>query len=150
MSVKAYRVSKTSIKPWYLYGPVDQALKTTAQAEAVRVVPLSVEVHDQTIEVELWLNAEEAIVKPDDRGGYDSEDELNFPAQAMLAHNYQRTCGVLPPPREMYCDEQYSSIPNVQGVAILTGPGCSDFPDEFGACALYALMGSHDDDVEDD
>jgi hypothetical protein len=44
--VEAIRVSKTSIKEWHLFGPIDQALKTSIQTTAVRAYSLSVEMYE--------------------------------------------------------------------------------------------------------
>ena len=146
MTVKAVRVSKTSLQPWALYGPIDQALKTTAQAESVRVFPIHLMAHGQPVELELWVNAEEATVEHD----YD----LNPPAVMILQQNELRRRGI-PIPQTSdeleaiveNAEDIFDRLPMVQGPAILTGAGGTDVPDteELG-CVLMALIGRHDDD----
>lgn len=148
MTVKAIRVSKTSLKPWALFGPIDQALKTSAQAESVRVFPLQVMAHGQPVELELWINAEEACVERD--------DEINPPAVMILQQNELRRQGI-PIPQSLdelesiveNHDDIFDRLPMVQGPAILTGAGGTDVPDgeELG-CVLLALVGRHDDESD--
>ena len=145
MTVKAVRVSKTSLQPWSLYGPIDQALKTTAQAESVRVFPIRIMAHGQPVELELWINSEEAEL-PD--------GDINPPAVMILQQNELRRRGI-PNPESLEeleaiveaHDDPFSALPMVQGPAILTGAGGTDVPDgeELG-CVLMALIGRHDDD----
>lgn len=140
--VKVMRVSKTSFKEWVLYGAVDQALKTSCQADAVKVVPIQLTVHDEPMELELWLNADE--LRPF------SEDEPNPPAQVILQ---QRECAAQGTNRTEMVLAGYDlpETPLVKGVAILTGPGCSEFPDDHVPCTLAALVGQLPDrDVGDD
>ena len=146
MTIKAIRVSKTSLKPWALYGPIDQALKTSAQAESVRVFPIRIVAHGQPVELELWVNAEEATVERD--------DEINPPAVMILQQNELRSRGI-PIPHSLdelediveSHDDPFAALPMVQGPAILTGAGGTDVPDgeELG-CVLMALIGRHADD----
>ena len=144
MTIKAVRVSKTSLSEWSLYGPVDQALKTTAQADAVRVVPIHLTTHGEPVELELWINAELA--------DEDEPRELNAPALMILQHNEMRRQGITPPQtkkelKEMQAnyDTIFDKLPLVKGPAILTGAGCTDMPDELG-CILMALVGQHEED----
>ena len=145
MTVKAVRVSKTSLQPWSLYGPIDQALKTTAQAESVRVFPIRIMAHGQPVELELWINSEEAEL-PD--------GDINPPAVMILQQNELRRRGI-PIPESLEelesivedHDDPFAALPMVQGPAILTGAGGTDVPDgeELG-CVLMALIGRHADD----
>ena len=145
MTVKAVRVSKTSLQPWSLYGPIDQALKTTAQAESVRVFPIHIMAHGQPVELELWINSEEAEL-PD--------GDINPPAVMILQQNELRRRGITIPEslEELESivedhDDPFAALPMVQGPAILTGAGGTDVPDgeELG-CVLMALIGRHADD----
>ena len=145
MTVKAVRVSKTSLQPWSLYGPIDQALKTTAQAESVRVFPIHIMAHGQPVELELWINSEEAEL-PD--------GDINPPAVMILQQNELRRRGITIPEslEELESiveahDDPFDALPMVQGPAILTGAGGTDVPDgeELG-CVLMALIGRHADD----
>lgn len=145
MTVKAVRVSKTSLQPWSLYGPIDQALKTTAQAESVRVFPIHIMAHGQPVELELWINSEEASL-PD--------GDINPPAVMILQQNELRRRGIAIPEslEELESiveahDDPFDALPMVQGPAILTGAGGTDVPDgeELG-CVLMALIGRHADD----
>lgn len=145
MTVKAVRVSKTSLQPWSLYGPIDQALKTTAQAESVRVFPIHIMAHGQPVELELWINSEEASL-PD--------GDINPPAVMILQQNELRRRGIAIPEslEELESivedhDDPFAALPMVQGPAILTGAGGTDVPDgeELG-CVLMALIGRHADD----
>lgn len=145
MTVKAVRVSKTSLQPWSLYGPIDQALKTTAQAESVRVFPIHIMAHGQPVELELWINSEEASL-PD--------GDINPPAVMILQQNELRRRGISIPEslEELESivedhDDSFAALPMVQGPVILTGAGGTDVPDgeELG-CVLMALIGRHADD----
>lgn len=145
MTVKAVRVSKTSLQPWSLYGPIDQALKTTAQAESVRVFPIHIMAHGQPVELELWINSEEASL-PD--------GDINPPAVMILQQNELRRRGISIPEslEELESivedhDDPFAALPMVQGPDILTGAGGTDVPDgeELG-CVLMALIGRHADD----
>ena len=144
MTIQAVRVSKTSLKRWALYGPIDQALKTSAQAEAVRVFPIYVTAHGETVELELWINA----------GDDDDHHHMNPPATVILQNNELRRRGISAP-RDMeelgdLLDQEnlFENLPVVQGPAILTGAGCTDVPNEHLECVLMALVGQHDDDED--
>ena len=140
--VRVVRVSKTSFKGWVLYGPVETALKTSTQADAVKVIPIHLTVHDAPLEVELWINAEEATPF--------GNDELNPPAQVILQ---QRECAAVGLNRteEVLAGHDLPELPLVKGVAILTGTGCSEFPQDHVECILAALVGQCPDrDGEDD
>jgi hypothetical protein len=134
MTVNGVRVSKTSFKKWFLHGPVDQALKTSTQADEVKCYPLTVSVHGAPVSVELWCNAQEAAK--------DGTDELNPHAQSMLQEAHFREQGTT-------VEEAFAagyalpSLPVIKGVAVLTGPGCSDFPPDAVQCTLAALVGVH-------
>jgi hypothetical protein len=141
--IKALRISKASAKEWTLYGPIDQALKTSIQAEAVCVVPLHVAVHGEKLELELWINAQEATPQ---------DGSLNGPAVAILAVDRLREQGVDLHPFSVSLDEesmsmisvdakQLAGVPKVNGPAILTGAGGADLPDTNMDCLLHALMG---------
>jgi hypothetical protein len=141
MRIRAVRVSKTSFKEWILHGPVDQALKTSCQADAVRVIPIQVTVHDEPVMVELWINAEPATP---DRG-----DELNPPAQVILQQRELAARG-LNRTHEVLTGGEIPDLPLVKGIAILTGPGCSEFPQQHIECTLTVLVGQMPDQEGDD
>lgn len=130
----AIRVSKTSFKEWMLFGPVDQALRTSCQAEHVVVKSLTVSPHDAPIEVELWYNAQEAVT--------DGSDELNMRAQTILQEANCRDLGTTSE-LAVLSGQGLPALPVVKGVAILTGPGGSDFPTEHVECILATLIGMH-------
>jgi hypothetical protein len=135
---RAVRVSKTSFKVWNLYGPIDQALKTSCQADAVKAVPISTEVHGQTVEVVLWINNEAADI---------FEDELNPRAQ-MIYHRAElvrQGLAELEDAVDSGVLTTFEDEPIIQGVAILTGPGGQDFPADtiHPQCILAALLGFH-------
>lgn len=134
MTVNAVRVSKTSFKKWFLYGPVDQALKTSTQAEQVKCYPLSVPVHGAPVSVELWCNIEEAAK--------DGTDELNGHAQSMLQEAHFREQGTTVE-EAFAAGAALPTLPVIKGVAVLTGPGCTDFPEHAVQCTLAALVGIH-------
>ena len=144
MTVQSVRVGSTSLKKWQLHGPIDQALKTTAQACAMKVYPLSVEVHGTNVELELWVNAEEA----------EDTADFNPPATVMLQRNEMRKCGIRPPKNAgdlkklLLASDVLQQLPLVQGAAVLTGAGCTDIPEEELECLLMALVGNHDHDDE--
>lgn len=142
--IKAFRISKTSFKPWQLHGPVDQALKTTIQADAVRVIPVGVSIGELDLALEMWIDA-----------SVESQHGPNGPATTVLAvadarkkgqplptitlvedvlNNVQTWVGAV----EIDTDE----IPLVRGAAILTGPGASDVPDCYAEGLVQALMGA--------
>ena len=131
MTVKAVRVSKTSFKSWTLHGPIDQALKTTCQANAVKAVSIHLDdVHGKPVDVELWLSTEVACV---------DHDEINPPAQIML---YVAQGGT----SDSGLAEAFEKVDPVKGVAVLTGPGGTDFPTGDIECTLHALLGQHSDE----
>lgn len=140
--IRVMRVSKTSFRTWVLYGAVDQALKTSCQADAVKVVPITLTVHGETTEVELWFNVTPA--RPF------TEDDPNPPALVMLQQAELAKVG-LNRTEEMLAGHELPDLAMVKGVAILTGPGCSDFPDEHVECMLAALVGQNpEEELEDD
>lgn len=135
MSVKTIRVSKTSFKEWTLYGPIDQALKTSTQAEAVKAISIHLDsVHGSPVDLELWVNVEAAQL-----GG---EDELNAHAQMILSQLEWAKQGITAE-EAFEAGYELPEIPVIKGVAVLTGPGGSEFPQEHMECILAALMGAH-------
>lgn len=130
------RVSKTSFKPWQLYGPVDQALRTSCQAEGVQVKSLKVMVHHEPVDVEMWFNSEQAVT--------DGSEELNIRAQTILQEAQARELGTTPE-KALLEGKGLPAIPVVKGVAILTGSGATDFPTEHDECILATLIGMHED-----
>lgn len=136
MTIKAVRVSKASFKSWVLHGPVDQALKTSTQAEAIKAIPIHIDdIHGKPVDVELWINTQEAVL--------DGSDEVNPPAQVIWEQNELRKRGLFvedvlnPGKSPLY-------TPPIKGVAILTGEGCTDFPEDNIECTLAALVGQHE------
>lgn len=126
------RVSKTSFKTWDLYGDLDDALRTSCQAGQVKCIPIHLdEVHDTPVDVELWINAEEASTE------LESHDELNPTVQAILREKLLREQGG---DGSQFDD---ADLPVIKGVGVLTGPGRSDFPTENPGCILGALVGRH-------
>lgn len=151
MSVKSIRVSKTSFKAWSLYGPVDQALKTSIQAEAVKVFPLKVCVHGDELHLALWINAEEMS---------SADDESNAPATLILQQQELRNRGLDEIPlggpetddgtgMHIVAAQLMDGVPLVQGPAIITGAGGDDIPGSQENslisvdCVLSALVGTH-------
>lgn len=134
MSIKAVRVSKTSFKRWDLHGPVDQALKTSTQAEAVKCIPIHLEdVHGEPVDLELWANSEP---------GVPGDDEPNPHGQLILQQIELRKQGITV--QEVI--EGGYGLPElfvINGVAILTGPGGTDIPEAHLECTLGALLGHH-------
>jgi len=140
MSVTAIRVSKTSLKAWTLHGPIDQALKTTIQADAVRVVNL----HDSSgsTELELWIAAD----------GEDRRHRLNLAAMVILAINDQRTQDATAETAAWHHDDEEGlgfliaqlteESTRVYGPAVLTGPGGSDVPDIDMEHLMTVLLGN--------
>lgn len=121
--IKTLRVSKSSIRPWNLYGPVDQAMRTTCQTDGLRFVELEFKLHGLDIHAELWFSQHDA--DPD-------EDELNPAAQMMLSQNNLRQ------------GDPERSQPIVKGVAVLTGLGVTSLewetPHDF-QLTVAALLG---------
>ncbi len=134
--ISCVRVSKTSFKQWKLYGPVDQALKTSTQAAAVKVIPIKLEVHGEEVEVELWINADPATPF--------SDDELNPPAQVILQQRELAEKG-LNRTEEYLAGNDLPELPLVKGVGVLTGPGATEFPQQHIECTLAALVGQRPD-----
>lgn len=136
MAVQAVRVSKTSFKPWKLHGPIDQALKTSCQADAVKALPLHLDdVHGSPVDLELWINVEE---------GVPGEDEPN--PHAMMIMQYQKlgVSGV----EALLSGQGLPAMPMIKGVGVLTGAGATDFPIDQIQCVVPALVGMHHDASE--
>lgn len=131
MAVKAVRVSKTSLKQWILYGPVDQALKTTCQAEAVKPINLHLDdVHGSPVDLELWVNQEE---------GHPGIDEPN-PAAQMILQNQEMAKQGTTALEALQSGLELPALPVVKGIAVITGQGCTDLVDENLECVLHALL----------
>jgi hypothetical protein len=142
----ALRISTTSIKQWVLYGPIDQALKTSIQTKAVKGCTLSATVHDQPMNLVLWVSADPSYA--------DDEEERppNMMAMTILAVQKLRDHGETPavmnsPMGMMIAMDQsmFASQPPIYGPAILTGAGGENLPEgeELG-CIFHALMGQDD------
>lgn len=143
MAVKAMRVSKTSFKPWNLYGPIESALATSCQADQVKAIPLHVkDVHGESVDLELWINTEPLT---------DPDDEPNPAAQQILAVQELQNKGLSLTEVEAFgTDGLFDDIPAVLGVAVLTGQGAQSFPDEHPMCVVAALLGNHSEPSFDD
>lgn len=139
--IKTFRISKTSMKYWELHGPIQDALKTTLQANAVRVVPVTANHHGEDTELELWVNADQD----------DSErHSLNIPATVILTIAEARKSGyhsTLADPEGglsamiMAAVPEETDVPRVYGPAILCGPGGTDIPAVHAECLMGALLG---------
>lgn len=132
MSISAVRISKTSMKRWTLHGPIDQALKTTIQADAVRVVSLYAP--DEEVELEVWVGADDQ-----------NHHQPNIPVMAMIALSEARRSGENLPTIE---DEENlthlvvtSGDEPIFGPAVLTGPGGTDLPEVNLETLMSVLMG---------
>jgi hypothetical protein len=142
--VTTLRISKTSISEWVLYGPIDQALKTSIQASAVRGCNLTAQVHDQPMDLVLWVSADPA---------YADEDRApNMMAMTILAIQKLRDNGESPAVMDSplgltvgMSREFFEATTPIYGPAILTGAGGTDLPEgeELG-CIFHALMGQDD------
>jgi hypothetical protein len=144
ISTKACRVSKTSLKPWTLYGPIDQALKTSIQATSVRFHSLNLTVHGMDIALEMWVNAEPIS---------ETSESPNMPAITILAVQKLREQGKLAQAEVFDMGEvivgvtsiSHDDLVPVVGAVIVTGAGGADLPDiEDLGCVFAALMGQHD------
>ncbi len=138
MTIKAIRVSRTSMKFVDLYGPIEAALKTLIQAKALQVKPLHVLHHGDDLSLEMWINTEEASV---------FEGTPNIPAIAILANAEMERNGIdvegtsFEELIQMVSKGDFPAVPVVNGPAILTGAGCADIPDAHLECLVHALMG---------
>lgn len=143
MAIKAMRVSKTSAKVWFLHGPIESALMTSCQANEVRAIPLSTHVHGEDHDVELWINTTE--------WEDEEEDEPNPGAQQMLVVAELAKKGLSFTELEAFGPgDVLDTVPKILGVAVLTGPGGTDFPQENPMCVVSALMGNHEEMEFDD
>lgn len=130
--IKAIRVSKTSLKHWALFGPVEGALKTTCQAEVIKPINLHLgDVGGAVVDLELWINVE---------AGEPGQDEPNPPAQQILQEAEARKSG-LTAEEALLSGQALPQLPIVKGVGVLTGPGGSDMPEDNLADILARLLG---------
>lgn len=120
-----------------LHGPVEKALKNYTQADSVRVFPLSVVVHGEKTDVEMWTNSTPA----------ECMENINIVALAILQHQVMRNCCITPPCsyaeiEEFFRDheEQLENSFHVAGPAVLTGPGATNISDIHSYCLLEALL----------
>lgn len=131
--IKAIRLSKTSFKTWALMGDAQDAIRTTCQAAEVKAIPMHLDdVHGEPVDVEFWINAEEAEIELNEVGNAlvpMSDDEPNPCGQVIL--------------REHAIRGGECEIPFIKGVAVLTGPHYTDFPQQNTECVLAALVGRH-------
>lgn len=137
--ISAVRVSKTSLKRWTLYGAVDQALKTSCQADAVRVIPIHFDVDDQPLQAELWINVQPRLA---------ADEEPNPGADVICQQQRLRDKGLsLAEVALLGAGDVVSDLDSVKGVAILTGPGGSDFAPGFDddLTKVFAVMLGADD-----
>jgi hypothetical protein len=141
MSIKAIRVSNTSIKSWDLHGPIDQALKTSMQADSVRFFPLDVNLHGDEVKMELWIDAAEITEE--------TEKSVNPYAMVFLrvqkirdeAANLTADTPNLGNVIVGLATMNMSDMDPIAGIAILTGAGGTDVPDHAVSCIFQALMG---------
>lgn len=137
--VSAVRVSKTSFKRWTLYGAIDQALKTSCQAETVKVVPIHInDVEGKPLSAELWINTQPRL---------SADEEPNPGADVICQQQRLRDKGLSLAEVELLgAGEVVADLDSVKGVAILTGPGGSDFAvgltDEELAKVFAAILGT--------
>lgn len=145
--IKAIRISKSSLKCWQLHGPIEAALKTTIQADAVRVIPLRAPLHGIPTDLELWVDA-----VADD---IESRHSPNVPATAMVMMSEARQKG-LPITSSSFSDEEgevtltslvaeVGDHQVVHGPAVLIGAGASDIPEVRLDCLMAALMNPGDE-----
>lgn len=139
--IKSYRISGTSVRPWELHGPIDQALKTTIQADSVRVIGLRVPLHGIDTEMELWVD-----------GAQESRHGPNVVATGIAVIALARSQGISID-RELVDDpdgEQvwattfnapFEDIDLIHGPAVLTGAGGTDAPEVHLGRLMAALMG---------
>lgn len=143
--IEAVRVSKTSIKEWHLFGPIDQALKTSIQTTAVKVHPLSITVHDVPVDLALWVDA-----RPVEQSGAPPNPNatLMLALQAMRDRGEETDAIELGPGMVL---KMVSLVNNqntqlVTGAAILTGAGGMNLPKNVDwQCLMAALIGRHSD-----
>lgn len=142
VAVKSIRVSRSSFRHWELHGPIDQALKTTLQAEAVRVVPITISVHGQPVTLELWVNALEL-----DMEDIDDPRRLNMPAMAIVQRQSLRDKGIADPGEIRIKDiAGLLHVDPILGPVILTGAGGTDLPDIHPECLVNELLGLQGDE----
>lgn len=145
--ISAVRVSKTSFKRWTLYGAVDQALKTSCQANALKVIPIHLDdIEGKPLQAELWTNTQPRLA---------SDEEPNPGADVICQQQRLRDKGLSLAEVELLgAGEVVADLDNIKGVAILTGPGGSDFAPEFAdedlpkvfAAILGTVVAVEDDD----
>lgn len=137
--IKAVRISKTSFKPWALYGPIDQALKTSIQAESVRVRSVTAPIGDEQVELELWIDAADTALEELEAG---NNHAPNVPATAILLIAHARANGL-----PLIATDgngvllQAEGMELVYGPAIMTGAGGTDVPEAHLQCLMDVLLG---------
>lgn len=122
--ISAVRLSKTSFKPWTLYGAVDQALKTSCQAEAVKVIPIHLDdIDGKPLQAELWVNAQPRLA---------DDEEPNPGADIICQQQRLRDKGLsMAEVALLGAGDVVADLDIIKGVAILTGPGATDFAPNF-------------------
>lgn len=141
----AMRVSKTNVKAWTLYGPIDQALKTSIQAKAVKAHTLTPIINGVPMPLALWVSAEPVYA--------DDSERPNLLAMTMLAVQSMRDRDEEP---QVYADPRSGAMmitmdcvldevdTPILGPAILTGAGGEGLPEPDMTCIFHTLMGQHD------
>lgn len=147
MSVQAVRISKTSAQKWTLHGPIDQALKTSIQADAVKFYPIHVELHGTPLDLLLWINAAE--ITEETTQGPNPNAMMVIHAQKLrdsgedveiVADDADFTALIVNTVKTLFAE-----LTPVAGPAILTAAGGEDVPDVGTRCLLAALMlGKHE------
>lgn len=146
--IKSIRVSGGSLRSWALYGPIDQALKTTCQADAMRCFSLTIPINETQVELDMWINAKcrDMTVEP-------NEDYEHFSplGHLILVRELLRRKGIHEP--EMMEEEDLLNLvtdiiattpsPLVSGKAILTGAGGVDIPSVETVDLIRGLLGSN-------
>lgn len=146
--IKAIRVRRSSMKTWNLHGPIDQALKTTIQCDAVRCIPLSV---PNIGPLDLWIDADTPVLDfKNHTTRIDVFDNINILAFLIVLRELSNYDKDVSPTSEIgkvmvkiFQSNGASVFPIVSRRAVITGSGATDIPafnaDEF----LYNLTGVH-------
>jgi len=130
--VLALRVSRTRQQTWMLYGPIDQALKTTIQSRAVKAIPFHVTLHKKKIDLELWIDADQ-----------EENHHIHGPATIIVERAKLDQEGVTEPMSMVITDNP------IRGrTAVVTGAGGTNVMSSTRnmECLMEALFGQHDDD----